>query len=64
MPEFFYRCKRRLQALGYTENDKTFKAVVDAHAALHALHFELWDSGPYSKQKRDEELSPSSDRTF
>ena len=64
MLSFFYRCKRRLQALGYTEHDKIFKAVVEAHAALHALQFELWESGHYSQRKRDEELPPSSDRTF
>jgi hypothetical protein len=64
MLSFFWQCKRRLQALGYNENDKMFKAVVDAHAALHALNFELWESGPYSTRKRDEELPPAGDRTF
>jgi hypothetical protein len=62
--EFYYRCRRRLEALGFTERDKMFKAVDEAHAALHRLHFELWESGPYSTKKRDEELPPPSDRDF
>ena len=37
MLSFFYQCKRRLQALGYTESDEVFRAVAEAHAALHAL---------------------------
>ena len=64
MMEFFYRCKRRLEALGFTESDKILQAVKEVHRALHALHFELWESGPYSKRKRDEDLPPSSDRDF
>jgi hypothetical protein len=64
MLEFFYRCKRRLEALRFTESDKIFKAVNDVHRALHALHFELWESRVYSRQKRDEELPPPSDRDF
>jgi hypothetical protein len=62
--EFYYRCKRRLAALGFTERDKIFTAVKEVHRVLHSLHFELWESGPYSRQKRDDELPPSSDRDF
>jgi hypothetical protein len=62
--EFYYRCRRRLEALGFTEHDKVFKGVVETHRALHALDFELWESGPYSTKKRDEELPPPEDLTF
>jgi hypothetical protein len=64
MMEFFYRCNRRLEALGFKDSDKIYKRVKDTHAALHSLHFELWESGPYSTKKRDEELPPPSDRDF
>jgi hypothetical protein len=61
---FFFRCKRRLESLGFKDSDKVFKGVTDVHRALHALHFELWESGSYSTKKRDEELPPPSDRDF
>jgi hypothetical protein len=64
MLDFFYRCKRRLEAPGFKDSDKVFKGVKDVHQALHALHFELWESGPFSGRKRDEELPPHGDRTF
>jgi hypothetical protein len=64
MLSFYYRCERRLKALGFTESDKVFKGVAETHRALHALHFDLWESGPYSTKNRDEELPPPSDRDF
>jgi hypothetical protein len=64
MMEFFYRCKRRLEALGFKDSDKIYKGVKDIHAALHSLHFELWESGPYSKRTREEDLPPPSERDF
>jgi hypothetical protein len=64
MAMFFHRCKLRLQALGYSERDELYTEVLKAYRALDALQFLLWDSGPYSTQKRDEELPPASDPGF
>jgi hypothetical protein len=61
---FLYRCKPRLQALGFTDRSELFQEVDKAHRALHALYFSLWESGPYSTRKRDEVLPPAGDRTF
>ena len=62
--EFFYRCKRRLESLGFTEHDKMLEKVKEVNRALEALNFELWESGPYSTKARTEELPPPGDRTF
>jgi hypothetical protein len=61
---FLYRCKRRLQEIGFTERSELYREADKAHRALHALYFSLWESGPYSTRKRDEELPPPGDRTF
>jgi hypothetical protein len=50
--------------LEFTDRSELFQEVDKAHRALHALYFSLWESGPYSTRKRDEELPPASDRTF
>jgi hypothetical protein len=60
---FLYRCKRRLQELGFTERSELFQEVDKAHRALHAVYFSLWESGPYSTRKRVEELPPPGDRS-
>jgi hypothetical protein len=61
---FLYRCRRRLQKLGFTDSSELFQEVDKAHRALHSLYFSLWESGPYSRAKRDEELPPPSGGTF
>jgi hypothetical protein len=61
---FLYRCKRRLQELGFTASNELFREVDKAHRALHALYFSLWESGPYSMRKRGQELPKPRDRDF
>jgi hypothetical protein len=59
-----YRCRRRLQELGFTNRSELFQEVDKAHRALHALYFSLWKSGPYSPKKRDEEFPQPGERDF
>ena len=64
MASFLHRCKPRLQELGFTDSNELYREVDKALRALHSLYASLWESGPYSRQKRDEELPPPGDRTF
>jgi hypothetical protein len=51
-------------ALGFTEHNKMFKALDQAYRAIHALHFEVWESADRRAQKRTEDLPPPNDRDF
>jgi hypothetical protein len=62
---FLYRCKRRLRALGFTDRNEIFRAVDQAHRAVHTLHFELhWEPYDHREERRPTNLPPPSDRDF
>jgi hypothetical protein len=65
MLSFLYRCKRRLQALGFNDSSDIFRAVAEAHRAVHSLHFLLhWEPYDRREERRATDLPPPSDRDF
>lgn len=62
MLSFIYRCRRRLEALGFDQNSALYRAVDKAYSAMHGLHvdlhYESCKSGVYRPRDDGPEVIP------
>jgi hypothetical protein len=62
MLNFVHRCRRRLEVLGFDQNNALYRAVDKTYCALHGLHVELHyescKSGTYRPRGDQAEVTP------